>query len=224
MRSDRLISRGIAGWTAAAVMAALLGCDAPTVDGEPAGYDPRLGGTDIYHWPLGHRLAVFVDPASGGESLRDPVRKGFGAWRDSLRYSEVELALVDDPGRADVIVHLSAAPRLVDYGTCGSGGVGAAGVTFFCVATAGDSMETLALVSGDSGHVKMNVTIDPSRLSGSTTLPALVAHEIGHVLGIGTHASQSTDLMFTAPGVEVPGARDAAALRWLLHQPVTIRP
>ena len=204
--------------------AALASCDAPTMPSELPGYDPRLGGTDIYHWPLGHDIAVYVDPAAGGDAFAAPVQSGFAGWRDSLRYREVTMTLVGSPELADVIVHHINAPYLVEPGTCGSFGPGAAGRTFFCVALQGDTLEVLPLVSGASGRVKMNVTIDPSRTTTASPVAAIVAHELGHVLGIGTHSNGTTDLMFAAPTVLVPNASDAATLRWLLHQPPTIRP
>jgi len=65
----------------------------------------------------------------------------------------------------------------------------------------------------------MIVTVDPSRLLANQTLEALVAHELGHVLGIGSHSGDAEDLMFAAPRVESPSAADARTLRVLLHEP-----
>jgi predicted Zn-dependent protease len=46
----------------------------------------------------------------------------------------------------------------------------------------------------------------------------LVAHELGHVLGIGRHSEDPRDLMWrTDPSRSTPGPRDAATVLVLYH-------
>lgn len=218
MRSDRRIA------LAAVLCFAAVACDAPTVDGEAAGYDPALPGDLIYHWPAGRAIAIYVDPAAGGDALRALLAPAFDVWMDSLHYAEHSLVIASTPERADVIVHTRDAPLLVDTGGCTYPATGAGGITFFCPALSGDTLEVLALRTGGPGRVKMDVAIDPARATSTTTVRALLTHELGHVLGIGAHSNQATDLMFALPTVERPSTRDASTLRWLLHRPADLAP
>lgn len=206
------------------VCIAVTACDAPNSMGDSPAYDPRLPGGIVYHWPLGRAISVYVDPASGGDALREAVAPSAAGWRDSVYFAEFTVRVVDDPSAADVILHTRDAALLVETGTCVYSPPGAAGVTFFCPAEIGDTLEVLELLSGDPGRVKMDVAVDLSRISGNTTVRAIVAHELGHVLGIGIHSNDAGDLMFSVPTVERPTARDASALRWLLHTPAGLRP
>ena len=208
----------------AALLVVLTACDPPNWIGDSPGYDPRLPGDLTYHWPLGRTISVYVDPSGGGDVFRDLVVPSAGGWRDSVYFAEFTVRVVADAANADVIMHTRDAPLLVATGTCTYSPPGAAGVTFFCAAETGDTLEVLELLSGEVGRVKMDVAIDLSRIGGGTTLRAIVAHELGHVLGIGSHSNDADDLMYSVPTVERPSARDASALRWVLHTPGGIRP
>jgi predicted Zn-dependent protease len=67
--------------------------------------------------------------------------------------------------------------------------------------------------------VKVDVRVDRGRVDSEHAFRALVAHELGHVVGIGAHSDDPADLMFGAPSVLAPSARDARTLRYVLHQP-----
>lgn len=208
-------------------VACLLGaaaCEPPSWAGDIWGYDPRLPGGLTYHWPLGQTISVFVNEADGGQLLRPEVLPAAASWRDSVYFAEFTVRLVTNPADADIILHSRDTPLMVATGTCSYAPPGAAGVTFFCPAETGDTLEVLELLSGGPGRVKMDVAIDLSRLGGATTIRAIVAHELGHVLGIGSHSNDAEDLMYSIPTVERPSAFDAAALRWVLQQPTSIRP
>lgn len=202
-----------------------LGCDAPTVPTEGPAYEPRLTTGQIFHWPLGKTIRVYIDTAQGGTALFEPVRQGRQAWRDVIYYREFDFEIVPTPGAADVIVHTFSAPltwSLPPGCTPPSGGAG--GVTYFCPNDTGDEVVILPLNSGGPGHVKIDVMIDPARATGPYTLRALVTHELGHVLGIGNqHSGDPDDLMYPAPVVPLPSDRDARTLRYLLHQPAALR-
>lgn len=204
-------------------------CDAPTVPAEGPAYEPRLfnptvGADQIFHWTLGRTIRVYVDPASGGADLLGPVRQGQEAWREVVYYREFDFEVVGTAAAADVIVHTVTAPLLWDLPAgCTPPSGGAGGVTYFCGNDTGDEVVILPLIASGPGHVKIDVTIDPSRATGPYTLRSLVAHELGHVLGIGRHSPDSDDLMTTAPVAVRPTARDASTLRYLLHQRADLR-
>jgi predicted Zn-dependent protease len=63
----------------------------------------------------------------------------------------------------------------------------------------------------------MDVTVDRSAAADAATFDAIVAHELGHVLGIGAHSPLADDLMFGAPRRPDPSERDARTLRVLLR-------
>lgn len=206
----------------AALAVALLACDAPTVPPEAPAYDPvspALGRS--YRWPLGRTIGVYVDPTAAPDrsDLADATRRASEQWAQAIHYGEFTLRLVSSPAEADVIVHHADAPLLVSTGGCSYPGGGAGGVTFFCPALAGDSVETLPLLVGGPGRVKVDVRVDRGRVDSEHAFRALVAHELGHVVGIGAHSDDPADLMFGAPGVLAPSARDARTLRYVLHQP-----
>jgi len=97
----------------------------------------------------------------------------------------------------------------------------AGGVTFFCPAA--DTALTLPLLGGASGRVKVDISINPAATSAANPLSALVTHELGHAVGIGGHSPDAGDVMFAAPAVRAPSARDITTLRWLVRQAIGLR-
>jgi predicted Zn-dependent protease len=97
-------------------------------------------------------------------------------------------------------------------------------VTSFCASESLDSLLVLPLVTGGPGHVKIAITIDGSRASSATQFAGLVAHELGHAIGLGGHSPNAGDVMSGVPTVAAPSAEDARVIRWLLRQPIDLRP
>jgi predicted Zn-dependent protease len=60
------------------------------------------------------------------------------------------------------------------------------------------------------------IRVDRGRIADQAGYLAVVAHEFGHALGIGGHSDQARDLMFGAPVVAVPSARDLQTLQSVL--------
>jgi hypothetical protein len=226
MASDSRARRSRA-LAALAALALLAGCDTPAATAESPAYDPTsLTGGLVYRWPVGRTISVYVDPtgAPADGSLRTAVARGTEAWRDVIHYREFAWRLVSDPSDADVIVHVSAAPLLVEPTGC-SYDAGGGGYTYFCPSEGPgvDTALTLPLRSGRPGRVKVDLRVDPARVNGQAGLVSLVTHELGHVLGLGAHSNEPADVMFGAPTATVPSARDARTLRYVLHQPADIR-
>ncbi len=194
---------------------------APRVD--PPAYDPtQLSGGVVYRWPTGTTISVFVDPtAVSGVDLAGATAAGMAAWKSALGGSEFAFRTSTSAADADVIVHVSAAPRLVALAGCADPPAFAGGVTFFCPAR--DSALTLPLSGASAGHVKMDITINPAATNTANPLSALVTHELGHAVGIGGHSPNALDVMYASPAVTAPSARDIATLRWVVRQPIGIR-
>lgn len=212
-----------------ALAVVLAACDAPTVTVESPGYDPRLSlGTEkvIYHWPLGHTIAVYAhtNGAPAGFDLPGAIERANAIWGDALRYREFDVRLVSSPAEADVVFHFDT-DSVVRLPTCAPPG-GAAGVTSFCLDPTETMLVGLPLVGGAPSNVKFDVQISasPIRIPNAAVFQRIVAHEFGHVIGIGTHSGTSTDLMFGGPTVDLPSAPDAQTLRYVLHQPAQLRP
>lgn len=201
----------------AAVVLAAAACadDGPTTPAEAVAYDPTALTGFSYHWGPGRTISIYIDPTAAppGTDLAASVGRAITAWERTTR--DVRLRTVAALRDADVVIHHVTAPRLMQTGGCSPFDVGAGGYTFFCLD--GDTPEILPLLNGSGGRVKMDVTVDRSAAADAATFDAIVAHELGHVLGIGAHSPLADDLMFGAPRRPDPSERDARTLRVLLR-------
>lgn len=210
--------------------AVLVACDAPTVASEAPGYDPRLpiGGAEvIYHWPLGHTISVYAHTAGApsGFDLPAAIRRANDVWGAVLRYREFDIRLVSTPAAADVVFHFDT-DSVVSVTSCAPPPTGAAGITSACPNAAGTALDPIPLIGGGTSRVKFDVQISasPVRIPNATVFQRIVAHEFGHVIGIGRHSGDDADLMFGGPVVDLPSAADAQTIRYVLHQPAELQP
>lgn len=205
------------------ILGACTDAAAPRVD--PPAYDPtQLTGGVVYRWSTGQTIAVYVDPTavSAGVDLAGATAAGMAAWKAALGGNQFAFRTATAAADADVVVHVSAAPRLVGLAGCAEPPTFAGGVTFFCPAR--DSALTLPLVGGPgAGRVKVDIAINPAATNAVNTLRALVTHELGHAVGIGGHSTDALDVMFAQPAVSAPSNRDIRTLRWLVRQVVALR-
>jgi predicted Zn-dependent protease len=194
---------------------------APRVD--PPAYDPTQLSGVLYRWPNGRTVAIYIDPTAvpAGTALAGATSAAMVAWKHALGGNQFAFRLATSAADADVIVHVSGTPRLVGLAGCAEPPTFAGGVTFFCPAS--DSALTLPLASGANGRVKVDISINPAATSAANPLGALVAHELGHAVGIGGHSPQALDVMFGSPAVSTPSARDITTLRWVVRQKIELR-
>lgn len=196
---------------------------------DDVGYDPIELVPFVYHWAPGKEIAVYVDRRDepDGVDLAAAVEAGIAAWEAVGLLGEVKMKIVGNVRDADVIVHHAQANMLVtvDPEQCPPPADLGGGRTYFCILVdAGDTTTTvLPLNDGSGGHVKMDVRISVGAISDLQFFNAVVAHELGHVLGIGAHSSSTSDLMNGTPRVFVPSAEDAAALRYVLSRRAAAR-
>ncbi len=218
-RRDGIPWRRILGNLGLAVLS--VGCEIPSVDAVAPPYDPTsLTGGMLYHWPLGTSLAIYVVPATGpgAAALDEAVRTAAEGWSRALGYRELRLRIVQVRDAADIVIHDATAPIPVDTAGCGRPGwTEAAGRTLFC--PAGDTARTLGFITGPAGQVKVAVTIDVAATANTSELQSVVAHELGHAIGIGGHSDDADDVMFAVPRAVAPSLRDERTLRYVLHRP-----
>lgn len=201
---------------AAGVMIALAcgaGCAEITTPSRTPRYLSDLG-TGVFNWPP-DRLPVRYYATTQGTMAR-LVQDGLFAWERQLLYGEFTAVLVADSNNADVIVRWrDSVPPDVPPDTAGAVGA-CGGVTTIVV----DSTNVI------SGPLRVELTVNPgyslAQLAACTRRVA--AHELGHTLGIFTHSPATGDLMYGAPSVETPTARDRATVEVLYHTPPTISP
>jgi hypothetical protein len=226
-RALRRVALAIAPLLCAAASA----CDTPVMVVDDRGYNALAIVPFVYHWSAGHEIAIFVDKRNepAGVDLEAAVRAGIAAWEAVGLLGEVQMTVVPDVHDADVIVHHAEATSLVtiDTDVCPSAVDLGGGRTYFCILENENSgaltVPILPLNDGSGGHVKMDVRINLGAIGEPQFFNAIVAHELGHVLGIGAHSPNTADLMFGTPRVFVPSDDDAAALRYVLSRPAAAR-
>lgn len=212
----------VARWALGALaLVGLGGCEAPTYARPEAAYDvTALSGGQRYRWAAGSRVRVWVEgPAVAGPAdLPRAVRAALAAWNAVPEFAEVVLATAGSLAEAQVVVldHRTPLP-VTPAPACPYQPRSAAGYTYLCPGPG--RAQRLPLASGAPGATSVVIGVDLPRFPTQAALDAVVAHELGHALGIGGHSDRAEDLMFGAPVVTAPSARDVRALRHLLGAP-----
>jgi len=208
---------------------ALVACDAPTAPAPVGAYPFTLqtsSGDLVMHWAGGATVRVFVAPGgSVAASLSSALIAGSAAWNASVLFREYRLEQAALPAEADVVFAGSDAPLPVDVAGC-TPTIDGLAVTTFCLTADRRSLQTFPLTGGNAGpsHVVFVVTVLASVAVDPAAARRVVAHELGHVLGISRHSSSAADLMFANPATERPSAADAATVQLLYHTPANVVP
>ncbi len=211
----------------AALALGAVACDAPTIPPRTDAYPFTLQDDSVQrvlHWPLGSVVQVAVAPgSSAANTISVGVDAGIAAWNAVALYDEYRLRRVDSVAEADVVVAGSDAPLPVDVSACPPSGAALA-LTTFCLTTDRARLQVFPAANGGATHVVMVVTVLASSAADATTARELIAHELGHVLGIARHSPNPTDLMATLPLTDRPQAPDIATVLALYHTPATVQP
>lgn len=213
----------------AAFALALAACDAPTVPARNGVYPFQLQDLAVQrvmHWKLGSVIRVAAVPGgSAAGNISTALDAGIAAWNAVALYGEYEIRRVESPADADVIVAGTDVTLPVDLSNCLPSGSGLA-LTTFCLTTdrAGLIVFPLSGATSGPGQVRMVVTVLASSAGSSVAARRLVAHELGHVLGIAQHSPNSIDLMASPPLTDRPTSADMATILALYHTPATVVP
>lgn len=197
-------------------------CGDPTAAVPAFAYDPTaLTGGVLYRWSTGTRVRVFVEAApSTGVSLSTAVQRAAQQWNAAPARREVVLDVVTDRDIADVIVYDRSVPQPVVAGLCPFDPSGAAGFTYFCALNG--RAEKLRPVASTVKSAAVVIRVDMTTTATQALLDALVAHEVGHAVGIGGHSPDAADVMYARPTATAPSARDRQTLRHVLGSPADI--
>lgn len=207
-------------------------CSSPAEPGAEPGYDFALpvGDGVVYRWPAGSTVHVYVQ--GSGDAARDAmleaaVEGAARAWADALRPAGVTLARVDRLAEAEVLVRWADTPPPVATAHCAPVVHGRAATTF-CPTPDYATLERFPILTPDGAvgsGVRMIVTLLPEEAVGPRRVRQLVAHEFGHVLGIGQHSPDPENLMWDGPlAPDRPTPADLATLRRLYETPATLVP
>jgi len=199
-------------------------CDTPTIPGRDTSdifpFDLPTTPPTILRWTVGRTIRVYVTEGRTADRtaiLRAALDAGAAAWNETALFAEYRIEPVADETDADVVVAFSDVPLPVDTQECRPALTLA--VTTFCIDdgdTADAGLRVFPLLSGEPSQVRMIVLVLATQ--ADEEVGRLVAHELGHVLGIGRHSEDARDLMFRVDQVTSrPTNRDAATAQVLYH-------
>jgi predicted Zn-dependent protease len=225
---------GLAGWAMLAVVVAA--CDSPSAPIPADVYAFDLveqvdGGSErrmVFHWPLGSTVRVGIGSANSATAaaLRPALDSAVWAWNRAVLYGEYRLEATTELGRADVLLLASNDPLPVGLpaATCAPR-LDGRGVTTFCPTDDRRQLQLYPLPGPDAGQVRKLILVRSDVLATPTELVRLVAHELGHGLGIWNHSDRPEDLMWGGLlQTAVPTPRDRRTIQALYHTPATVRP
>jgi hypothetical protein len=219
---------------ALAVCTVIAACDSPTLPprSNTDVYDFRLQNDTfhIFHWPAGSRIGVYIHGSTPAklDSLAKSFERGAAEWNKFALLGEYELVRATTLSEADVVLRWSNDVAPVDHSACPP--VFSSGVTTFCIEDLDATPLRLATFpqagtpDPTARGVKMLVTILASQATIPGRIDRLVAHELGHVLGIGRHSPEPSDLMFAEPARTTLSRRDVATVQVLYHTDADILP
>lgn len=211
-------------------------CDVPTVPpatlADVYAYHIDTEPPSILRWPTGSVIRVHLE---GGSATRAAVmqagfERGAAAWNEAARYAEYRLVRASAVAEADVVIRWSDDLQPVDLSGC-QPEISRAVTTFCLNADDPSRLHVYPLIGADAGRtssVRFIVTILGSEAAVPARAERLIAHELGHVLGLGQHSPNTRDLMYTnpliGPAERLLSARDSATVRVLYHTRADVTP
>jgi predicted Zn-dependent protease len=191
-------------------------CDDATHPERPLAYDFTIELEDgfpiIFHWtPASLPVRIWVQPVG---DIPHHAENAIRLWENNSLYGEFRGAIVRDSTQADVIVRLRAGESFrVANGTenqANCRGSSSIAVEF-------DTTITLPF------RVNLYPRLGAARDDVDKCLGVMLAHELGHTLGLFLHSDEPADLMHARPQQPALTDRDRATFATLYHTVPTIR-
>jgi len=216
--------------------AAAAACDSPTLPAIARSdfYEFRLNADSlrVLRWPTGSTIRVYLHPGddpANAALMERAFERGAAAWNAQALFAEYRIERASSIETSDVLMRWSADPAPLDVSACVPGF--SSGVTTFCFLDPDDPSAGLLpfppLPPADTEYegVKMIVSILSSQAPIPGRAEILIAHELGHVLGIGRHSPNPEDLMaLGTPTRATLSRRDINTIRLLYHTTPEITP
>lgn len=175
----------------------------------------------VLRWASGSTIRVYVssgDPAQRA-LLAGALAAGMAEWNRHALYGEYRLVESGSVLEADVVLRWLDQPGELDFSECSPSGARA--VTTFCLTDpdpAVAELKTFPLQDGTETDVRMVVSVLTSQLTIPGRVESLVAHELGHVLGLARHSNDERDLMGETQVTRTTASpRDVATVQTLYH-------
>jgi predicted Zn-dependent protease len=211
------------------IVLAVAACEPPTVPPRTTQniYDFRLPTSPpaVLRWPSGSTIRVFIaSDAARADEINAAFDLAVSNWNGAARYREYELARASTITDADAVIRWSDEPSDLDFTACTI--EQSVATTTFCLDdTDPTRLYVFPLRAPLTGsRVRIVVTVLGTE-SGRNRVERLVAHELGHVLGLARHSLDANDLMFGGNLTRSTlSSRDSASVQVLYHTRAAITP
>ena len=175
---------------------------------------PGTNDTLTFHWP---RSMVPVKIwAQDTLDLPAHVAHGIDVWKAAFLYREFDAVLVSDSSAADVIVRADSPAKAAAM----------ARLQLSLAPECEGGTDIVPLPGSRTIQYPVRVFLLPrfdAATPGVSECLALTAtHELGHAIGIFTHTSVATDMMFVDPVVSELSARDRGTIERAYHVPPNV--
>lgn len=191
-------------------------CDSPTYVRPEAAYSPTtLTQGRLYRWSNHRTLRVWIgDSSTTANEIFVATAIAANEWNSIPIFGEYRVVAAQSIAEANILLIDRGKPLPFTVPASCPFVPEGIGYTYFCVN--GDRAVNLTVPGGSVATVV--ISIDRSAVTSPDHLAAVIAHELGHALGIGGHSTVPDDVMALPAGGVVPTVRDMDTMRFVLGQ------